>query len=507
MGGVEDALVRAPAPDHRAHDVLRDHLLHVDRVVGREGDALQLHRLEPSIFWFETVPAGDTFFVELTTAAGPFKKVELYMQDSTPTQLNVPVFKHQSHTENDRNIRLAITPKFSLKRGLAHIEARSTPSARAQIHYTVRELLTQPNGTSIPDTIRRDWAIGDQNNKTLLDEQLVLRDSTGRVFRKKKSVTVVRHPAKPIALSPGGVLTLPRKKTLELNYTAYKPGDTLVFEVTALGGKPLKSVSLSDAHRRYSRKAMEKERFTDKVVAGREAYWTLRLEGHFELQKQMADVKVWRIPPTRTDSVFSRSDTTLLVQTIPLYDTLALLIKDDSLLLFPMLNLAQKNVSSMEIAVPASLPKGFELMFAAYWVGINYPCISTYQALEKTVPADWAKPGVPPALCAYALGMPLQLPPITLSDVVLAFNRGGAYPNDKYGAAPLWGVSLRQSMGNISAGDLQKARSQKGVYYFYVYFKNNNNVNTYPAQVKIIAFYRKKKGEEIKTSVLNIDNR
>ena len=473
------------------------------RYVAPLGD-FRLRRFRRSVFRFDSVPAGDTLSVELVSTAEPFKKVALYPID---TQKNVPVFKHQSQAEKTRKPILTIKNKWSLKRGLAHLEALSTPPARAAMRYMVREVLIQPNGTPKPDTLQRDWAIGEQGQKTLLDEQGVQRDSTGRISRKKKTITIVKHPAKPIALSPSGVQVLPRKGERVFRYSDFKPGDTLLFTVATVGKKPLKSVSLSDAQKRYHRKTLETALFSDKVTADKEAYWMLRVAGHFGLQKQQANITVLRIPPARIDSIVQRSDTVWKVETKPLYDTLALTIKDDSLLLPPVLNLAQKNVASVEIAIPDTLPKGFSLMFAAYWVGINRPCLDTYQALENAVPPNWIKPGVPPALCAYALGYPLQLPPITLSDVALAFNRGGAYPNNKNDATPLWGVSLKQSMGVISADALRKARTQKGTHYFYVYFKNNNNVNTYPAQVKIIAFYRKKKGEETKTTVLSIDNR
>jgi hypothetical protein len=477
------------------------------RSVAQLGD-VRLGRVRQWVVQLDAVPAGDTLSVIVTSAADPFKKVELFLEDSTLTQLDVPIFKHQSRAEKARKPVLTIQNKWGLKRGLAHIEAYATPPKRAMIRYTVREweISGSPDGASQLDTIQRDWVIGPQGEKTLLAEKRIKRDDKGRIRRGEKLATTVRHPSKPITLSPGGVQTLPRRGARVFRYSEFKPGDTLLFSVAAIGEKPMHLVSLSDDQRVYKREARESARFSDKVVVGREAYWTLRLESNLGLQKQRAEITVTRIPPARIESVVQDSgDTVLQVETKILYDTLALLIKDDSLLLTPILDLSQKNVASVEIAIPQTLPKGFNLMFAAYWVGINSSSINTYRALEETVPSDWAKPGVPPALCAYALEKPLQLPFITLSDVGLVFNRGGAYPKDKSDAKPLWGVSAAQNMGIITAGELQKARLQKGVYYFYASFKNNNNVNTYPAQVKIIAFYRKKKGEETKTTLLRID--
>jgi hypothetical protein len=183
-----------------------------------------------------------------------------------------------------------------------------------------------------------------------------------------------------------------------------------------------------------------------------------------------------------------------------------LTIADDSLLLAPLLNIESAPWGRIAVEIPKTAPgiSTTRLYAFAYWVGVGDACLADYAALEKTVPADWSRPGAPVALGAYGLSRPLILPPVKTADVAFVFNQSGERIGPK-NVASLFGLSLKQNAKIITRMQLDatlKAAEKPGPYRFFACFENRNTVITHPVRLKVVAYYQKEKSRSIEIKPL-----
>ena len=435
------------------------------------------------------------FELTLTHQMGqPFKQIGLQCEIDTVLQ-DQSAFQYKGYLGALAQPILHIRPYPSLRRQIAHLSAAYTQPVPPAYQYHVRQIWVRHNAQNQRDTIWQHWLYLPNNTKVLVQENAVLAKSQTQFERQHRFLSVRTRYAKPALLLPNGKRYLPRLKPLTLRYNTFKAGDTLVFAVKSLGKKPIKTAALVDNNGVSRHFLWHSNTLSDTVIVGTERYLELRLRGYPQWIRQAVQIEVQRVAPAQSDTICQQNDTLWARTNVPIYDTLALLIRDDSLTLFPLRQIENNPYGQFELNVSRVLSDSIELLFVAYWFGVNRPVIQHYQNIEATIPKLWALPGVPPALCAFALKYPVLLPRVSVSDIAVQFNQTG-----RIGPTALLEVSPTHNLGIIASETLEKAFEKNGtippVYHFFLCFSNQNTVNAYPVQVKMIAFYRKKIGEK-----------
>ena len=328
-----------------------------------------------------------------------------------------------------------------------------------------------------------------------------LKDS-GDSIVQTGALKTIQHAGVPTRLLPSGPHLIPRLgKTRSVPYTGFQAGDTLHFLVEA-PENPVKEIYLTDDAGNLRNRMTNAARFADTIVVKTEKTLTLHLRGKPGLKKKFASVSVLRIRPVRSDSFYVVSDSLFESKTTTVADTLLFTVVDDSLQISPVWNIESVPYGMLEIQIPRMAAEGYALMHAAYWVGIGRDCLNDYHTFEATVPADWSKPGAPPALGAFALKRPLFLPATGVTEVHCTFSATPKTIVIKAGKNPL-PAPLAQLPGGKNAGLLSpeylKNRAVSGTsrttatssYNFYACFQNISTVNTWPVALKVVGVYRK----------------
>lgn len=461
---------------------------------------IRLRRFRKTHIVFDSLYARTNWQFTVANLSGdPFKKVEWICGDTTISKDMAATWEQKGVTRKNCTPELIIKPALALKRSVAFVDARYSDTVRTAISYTVQETLTDLNQYAGVDTLWRFWKVTQPYSRSLLLENRSEAVGVGKYLHGKRQLSVRVYPNKPERLLPNKPRKLSRTKKTSIRYDAFQPGDTLVFSVEAMG-EPLQKVELTHTRGKYLHIQREVKTFADTVVAGDEKYWELNLCGKFGWKKQMANIAVWRIHPARLDTICQNWDTLYALDYKIVYDTVAVMIKNDSLRLAPVLDMENSPLGYFDVEVPDTLPQGLRLLFVAYWGGINRPCLAAYQDLESTVPKTWSRPGVPPALCAYGMGYPLSLPQVRVSDVDMTFITSPSDPSKG-----LWEITFRKNAGHLTLKQLRDSLNQgnqSGYYHFWVVFKNKNTVNDYPIQLKMIAFYQKEKLKQLERKLL-----
>ncbi|MCK6694168.1 MAG: hypothetical protein L6Q97_18960 [Thermoanaerobaculia bacterium] len=324
----------------------------------------------------------------------------------------------------------------------------------------------------------------------------------GKSIIQTGALKTIRRPATATRLLPSGPHLLPRLgKTRSIPYTGFQPGDTLQFLADA-PESPLKEIYLTDDAGNVRNRLTNAIRFADTIVVKTEKTLTLHLRGKAGLKKKLASVSVLRIRPVRSDSFYVVSDSLFESKTTTVADTLLFTVVDDSLQISPVWNIESVPYGSLEVQIPRMAADGYTLMHAAYWVGIGRDCLNDYQAFEATVPADWSKPGAPPAMGAFALKRPLFLPATGVNEVHCAFSATPETIFINTAKKPLPPSLARLPQGKnagLLSPDYLGKRAVRGIsrttstpsYNFYACFQNISTVNTWPVALKVVGVYRK----------------
>jgi hypothetical protein len=463
---------------------------------------IRLRRFKSKKIDFDTIPANYAFQLDLNHQLGqPFQDIQLILADTTLRNAGIATFQYtDTFTQPCRPV-LLIKPSLSIKRQVAQLAAYRYLPAQPTLQYRIRQTVVRTYSNQGKDTLHL-VLIQKSGERGVEDNLRVVTKKKGQIVHQKKerNITAKRYPA--ILSQPTGIRYLPRLKPLSLRYSTFYPRDTMIFTVTTVGKKTLKQVELIDNQSIVRHRMLNTAVFSDTLVVVNERYFDFKISANPSWTKQAVQLDVRCIRPTRFDTSYIQLDTIFDIDTLLTYDTLAFSIKDDSLLLAARMNIESNPNGQLELFVPLLIANKdtLHLLFIAYWFGINRPCLNQYQFLEASVPKTWALPGVPPALCAFALKYPLILPRITISDVGVEFNTMGSK-----GKLPVLGASLAQNSGIITAqtlkAQMKTAQLPLPTYHFFVHFKNRNTVNAYPLQFKMIAFYSKVTS---KKSVLNI---
>ena len=470
-----------------------------------QGD-IRLRRFKSQKIVFDTLPAKYAFQLDLNHQLGqPFQNIQLILADTTVGGAGIATFQYiDTFTQPCRPV-LLIKPSLSIKRQVAQLAAYRYLPAQPTLQYRIRQAVVRTYSNQGKDTLHL-VLVQKPGMKAVEDNLRVVTKKKGQIVHQKKEriITAKKYPA--ILSQPTGIRYLPRLKPLSLRYSTFYPRDTMIFTVTAVGKKTLKQVELIDNQSVVRRRMLNTAVFSDTVVVVNERYFDFKISANPSWTKQAVQLDVRCIRPTRFDTSYIQLDTIFDIDTRLTYDTLAFLIKDDSMLLAATRNIESNPNGQWDLLVPPLLADKdtLHLLYVAYWFGINRPCLDQYQFLEASVPKTWSLPGVPPALCAVALQYPLILPRITISDVDVQLNIIDAKGNKHRLEA-----SLLKNSGIITADALKALIYPKSkplpkslpLYHFLVHFNNKNTVNAYPLQFKMIAFYSKVTS---KKSVLNI---
>lgn len=476
-----------------------------------------------------TFPAHrDTIAVTVTNKEGiPFKAVE-WQVDPVVNGFakNSAVFEERSDTFRRLNALLRIKPGFSLRRQTALAQVRRISPARSDtLIFTTDSLLSRrPDSLKVAaatvnnlwprdvDSLFRtaqinnmvcEYVSGPGQKMTLTAWKLKapLKEK-GKSIIQTGALKTIRRPATATRLLPSGPHLLPRLgKTRSIPYTGFQPGDTLQFLADA-PESPLKEIYLTDDAGNVRNRLTNATRFADTIVVKTEKTLTLHLRGKAGLKKKLASVSVLRIRPVRSDSFYVVSDSLFESKTTTVADTLLFTVVDDSLQISPVWNIESVPYGSLEVQIPRMAAEGYTLMHAAYWVGIGRDCLNDYQAFEATVPADWSKPGAPPAMGAFALKRPLFLPATGVNEVHCAFSATPETIFINTAKKPLPPSLARLPQGKnagLLSPDYLGKRAVRGIsrttstpsYNFYACFQNISTVNTWPVALKVVGVYRK----------------
>ena len=478
----------------------RDSIVHISESATplKPAGDFRLKRFGWTPFEFDSIAAKDSFSLVLLSKAGvPFKTVQLSF-DTILARQEVVDFQYRDAKPVAARPVLKVKAGVSLKRTVANIQVRRI--ARPDAIFEITDSLSRSGGTTGNDTATvRHLMAGPGPKETLIRAFSTMRNDSGGMVRRSEHLVVQRKTVKPERLAFRRASTL--KKT-ELRYDNFEKGDTLVFAVNATGKTPLKEIYLYDPQGRRISGNIDALAYSDTIVAGNEPFYSLHIKNKAGWKKQYADVSVLRIRPVQADSFYTVIDSVYQIKNYFTYDTLLLTIADDSLFLAPLLNIESEPFGCFELLVPKMTPDSARLSHVVYWMGIGRNSIQDYQTLEATVPQNWSRPGAPVALGAYGMGRPLIMPGITTSDVTPAFNKTGARIGKNAGT--LFDLSLRKNTGILSETQLKKATANSKGYRFFACFQNKSAVNTYPVQLKMIAYYRKEQLKQRELQLVSI---
>lgn len=449
----------------------------------------RLKRLRPTHLSFPFLSTADTFFLALNNPDQiPFKKIEIQAGGKPILHRNISDYNEYFTGKQPEILKLSLKPVFSLRRQFVKVQLlqrQITDTAQsAQCRRTkdslIRAALEIPQNQPIaPGT--KSW-LDDKKN---IRERIEKIDTT-TIPSKKKDLFKSKLTLLP---KPGKIRTIVCKDL--------KKGDTLHFSLSS--DEPLKSVWLTKGGLELTRTNNTKEWSHTLLVQDTQSI-TLSFRGFFSLKANPTKVQITQSEPAKIKLSRSVTDTTYQRKVVTVYDTVLFPVVDQSLVLSPVWDLEKVPFGQIEVQIPKTVGEGYCLQGMAYWLGIERVCLDNYLKFEATVPPDWSKPGVPPALGALALGRPLIFPPIGNVGVVYNFSKS-PLSRDRFGK--ISGLPFRSSLA-LNAG-YRDSIAIKGMcvegwsqannvssYNFYACFQNKSTVDPYPVQLKVVGVYFKR---------------
>ncbi len=485
----------------------------------------------------------DTIVIKLKTKEGKlFRWVKLLSDSLITSEVPLDEFNYSGRfPAEEKSLKLQAKGKFSLKKTLAslHVERQFVQSSDTVIHTkdtliipTLDTIWKTRNGLKQVDTIKVLWLDtlmqekqGPLDAQLLLSETRIVQDKKGKVNRTYKQIVTEVQQKKPIPISPDGYQLAPQWKWKRIKYERIKGGDTLfaekdtlVFSVTALDDVPIRKLYLSDDKQKVHGAALTAISFKDTIVVGNEAFFELKMKGKLGFfNKRRTKLEVTRFPRSMTQSFYQISDTLFQEVRKDSYDTVMLQIATAETNLAARLNYEGQSNQQIPVFVPTQ-PKGVgNLLFLTYWIGVGEKTLADYVQLESEIPADWAQPGVSAALAAYGLSHPVFLPSLKQRDVFFAFTNASDMKRMLQGNTPRKSIFIddnyRGNKGKVTRKGLKTAKIQardpisnnKG-YGFHFCLQNKSEVNTYPVQLKIVAYYQQYKNTEVTRKLVGINH-
>lgn len=444
------------------------------------------------------IPAGDTLSCVVKAKLGqPFKWVKIHFSDGQTVSFENADSAGYYAIPPAGVFRVQIKAQPSLKRQVATLQISRTPPLRYDTLLTTTDILIKPGKDSLVQTIRN--AANSAGVQTAWSGVLST-DKPGEQIKRKRTLVVQDNPAKTLKLSPAGTMRIRHRRETRLTYDELAPGDTLKYSVTCRGKAELSEASLTDQDNVQLAKSLNTPVFQGMLVISRQTSVNLVLKAKKLFKKTYADVNVWRIRPTPSDSFYQTTDSLFRSSETIIYDTTAITILNDSLQMEPLWNLEGKPTQAFQIRVPKKLAKAGDLHYIAYWYGASRAETALYTALEATIPPDWSRPGLPNALGAYALGHPVALPETTSTDLEIAFTSAAQktlFQSKKkykklFATMPNFDTVKASELSSLGIQE-HPAAKDGGAYEFYLCFNNRSTVNTYQTALKVAGFYRKVK--------------
>lgn len=483
----------------------------------------------------------DTIVLKLKTKEGKlFKWVRLLSDSLITSEVPLDEFNYSGRFPAEgQSLELQAKGKFSFKKTLASLNVERQFLQRSDTIIYTNDTLIIPsldtiwkiqNGLKQVDTIMVLWRDtllqekqGPLDAQLLLSETRIAQDRQGQANRTHKEIVTEIQQKKPISISPDGYQLAPQWKWKSLKYERIKGGDTLfatkdtlVFSITAIDDVPIRKLYLSDDQQKVHGVALKATSFKDTIVVEDEAFFELKMKGKLGFfNKRRTKLEVTRFPRSIAQSFYQISDT--LYQDIrkDLYDTVMLQIATAETILAARLNYEGQSNQQIPVFVPTQ-PQGVgNLLFLTYWIGVGEKTLADYVQLESEIPADWAQPGVSAALAAYGLSHPVFLPSLKQKDVFFAFTNTSDMKRMLKGNTPRNPIFIddnyRGNKGRITRQELQTAKIQardpitnnKG-YGYHFCLQNKSEINTYPIQLKIVAYYQQYKDTEVTRKLVGI---
>lgn len=301
--------------------------------------------------------------------------------------------------------------------------------------------------------------------------------------------------------------------------TSGRAGDTLVLEIEPVDQKPLKAVVLLNSKRQILQADFNTGPLRYNTVLAGEADTSfqlyLRARGLFGKRYAFVRAALHRQPDTtwwapgqisagplpEAAATETRDFTLVRKKTLASTgDTLLFQLTDFALSLTGKRNPMATGMGVVEVKIPDHVEKNDTLLFLTWWVGIGAPTVGAYTALEADTPPEWSQPGVTAPLAAYGLGKPIVLPAMERIDPGLIPSIVPFVFVDEINKTKFLRTgnprTIRQlfarsgtagNYGRIDPGRLRR---------FFVAFVNQHDANTYPIQVKVVAYYQRRVEKE-----------
>ncbi len=471
---------------------------------------IPLRRLKSVTTSFPPVSAGDTLRVTAFSKTGvPFKSIRLTLDQKTLVELqDTAAFQYETVSPGAGTPTLTLRQKLNPRIQTAAVHLQYTPPAQFDTLYSNQDVLIATEQSGTESAIFRKSVMPFDGNEILTYwKGTIPTDRPNEVIHRTQKLTIDNKPPLRSWLQPSRIVRLRNLKKTEIVYnTGFQRGDTLIFEVKAMGKSVIRHGALLDQDSKIRRSVRDVTAFADTAVVQHETAFKLSLQGKLALKKKFAQVTILRIRPVVPDSFYVVTDSLFRIQETPVYDTLVFNIFDDSLELNPIWNIEKTPVGEFKVQVPRSGPKLGNLSHIVYWLGIGRPALHEFQRLEVAVPPEWSRPGVFASLGALGFGRKLvfkeQYPPevrfaCTTPEDRKRFRAGKKLLSN----APIANMQ-KQSYGLVRSSALLSGLKQSidpktgiSTSTFYVCFENKSTVSPFPVSLRLVGFYLLKTSE------------
>lgn len=139
---------------------------------------------------------------------------------------------------------------------------------------------------------------------------VVVSDASGNKWQRTVQTTIRPQPSQPVIMYPSGDILLPRFKSKSIHYEGIQPGDTLRCIIVSKTGSPFKQVSiLFNGTPSIDFRNVDSAGYFQCPPANG---FSIQIKSKaLSLSRQVAIVKVSRIPPTHFDTLVNTTDVLL----------------------------------------------------------------------------------------------------------------------------------------------------------------------------------------------------
>lgn len=363
------------------------------------------------------------------------------------------------------------------------------------------------------------WIVAILNaQQPLSKDNFKVFDDNGRVIQKIEGgqiVEEIEYPTStPIVVADVEVF-LPILKPLTYAYT-FEAGDTILLEVRTIKGSRLRSVQLINSQGGVTHSALDvnkKDCFCKRIEIKESDNFSLEILSRYVNLKHKVAIKIIRYPKVEpiiydivSDTIYSDKPAVTTSTKVISRDTLLYQITDETNLITNKLDLEKQPFTTIPISVPIALLDSIK--YLTYWIGLSSTDTSNYLLTESAInlAENFIAKTTSPALVAYAFDPRTPLPANTNSNIDYAFldlnnqfkfskKRKSEYrtlfgsknmPPANFGQIPMKHFLAKYPRSTQKRQEKQYNIPPAEAYQFFLAFKNNSSVNTYPIKVKII---------------------